>query len=52
MPYIEEQSVESAMTTQESTRVQLAHINEAITSLAGKVDMLLYMTKTVAVMQA
>lgn len=39
------------MTTQESTRVQLTHINEAITSLTGKVDMLLDMTKTVAVMQ-
>lgn len=43
--------VEEAMNTQESTRVQLAHINEAITSLTGKVDMLLDMTKTVAVMQ-
>lgn len=43
--------VEEAMTTQESTRVQLTHINEAITSLTGKVDMLLDMTKTVAVMQ-
>lgn len=44
-------AVEDVVTTQESTRVQLSHLNDAIASLTGKVDMLLDMTKTVAVMQ-
>lgn len=40
------------MTAQhESTKVQLAHINEALAGLAGKVDLLLDLTKTVAVMR-
>lgn len=38
-------------TQHESTKVQLTHLNESIVVLSGKVDKLLDMTKTVAVMQ-
>lgn len=45
-------TTEVDMTAQhESTKFQLAHINEALAGLAGKVDLLLDLTKTVAVMR-
>lgn len=47
----ERTAVEESMVSHESTKVQLAHINEAIAGLAGKVDRLIDLTKTVAVMK-
>ncbi len=39
------------MATHESTKVQLVHLNEAILALTGKVDRLLDLTQTIAILK-